>query len=327
MTTTREIVGPLLVIAALTGCTATERGEPAVEPIDPIEDGSPVDGTAPLGEIAAAPLPPGALQASVVEIPDQSALLATVTQRDNVYIHDQATGAWYYKSGGYLLGIESFTQYHQQLDRRIDFDSGDLVAPAQTRVVGLRARSGDWQLPQLTGAGDWPAAVDSVWVAGTENGRFGMGGAPQAIPIGTEVFGSMQTYGGALSTPYLFADASTHPDETRIRAAATIGPDTLLGGHSAGASVARRIALDVGVDHVWLYGTPNDGRGSGAYVKTETSDGHTMVAEIINNHDDPVTHVLLTPWKLVTLAWGTAKCHNYSNWDYQRTSPVTVVCP
>jgi len=65
----------------------------------------------------------------------------------------------------------------------------------------------------------------------------------------------------------------------------------------------------------------------GAYVKTETTNGHTMVAEVINNHDDPVTHVLATPWNLVSLAWGTAKCHNYSGWDYQRTSPVTVVCP
>jgi hypothetical protein len=54
---------------------------------------------------------------------------------------------------------------------------------------------------------------------------------------------------------------------------------------------------------------------------------HTLHAEVINNHDDPVTHSLANPFTLVSLAWGTAKCHDYSHWDYQKTSLVTAVCP
>jgi hypothetical protein len=65
----------------------------------------------------------------------------------------------------------------------------------------------------------------------------------------------------------------------------------------------------------------------GAYLKTETSGSRTMRAEVINNNNDPVTNVLTNPFSLVSLAWGAAKCHDYSSWDYQRTSPVTVVCP
>ena len=51
-----------------------------------------------------------------------------------------------------------------------------------------------------------------------------------------------------------------------------------------------------------------------------------MVAEVINNNDDPVTNVLAFPFSLVSLAWGTAKCHDYSHWDYEATSPVAAVC-
>ena len=54
--------------------------------------------------------------------------------------------------------------------------------------------------------------------------------------------------------------------------------------------------------------------------------GHAMVAEVINNNDDPVTNVLAFPFSLVSLAWGTARCHDYSHWDYEATSPVTAVC-
>ena len=316
MTSRLEITRLGVVFATFAGCATAEIG---LEPID--------DGAVETGQLVAVTLPPGALQDSVVTIADQSGLLDAVNHNNGVYIHDQAAGAWYYKSGNYLLGIESFTQYSQQLDKWIDFGSGDRVAPMKARVVGHNVRGQGWQIPQLAAAGQWPAAINSVWVIGTDNGRFGMGGAPQGIPLGTEVFGAMQDYGGALSTPYLFADSSPRSDASRIRGLVSLRANTLLGGHSAGASAARRIALDVGIDHVWLYGTPNYGRGSGAYVKTETSNGHTMVAEVINNHDDPVTHVLATPWNLVSLAWGTAKCHNYSGWDYQRTMPVTVVCP
>jgi hypothetical protein len=271
-------------------------------------------------------LPFGTLQASVIAIADQSGLLDAVSHHNSVYIHDLASDTWYYKSGNYLLGIESFTKYSQRLDKWIEFGAGDKVAPAQARIVGHSPRGEGWQIPELAG-GEWPAPVNSVWVIGTDNGKFGMGGAPQGIPLGTEVFGAMQTYGGALSTPYLFNDNSPGQDSTRIAGRVAIAPDTLLGGHSAGATAARRIALDVGIDHAWLYGTPNYPRDSGAYVKTETSNGHTMVAEIINNHDDPVTNVLSAPWNLLMLSSDTAKCHNYSGWDYQQTSPVSVVCP
>lgn len=302
----------LLLGLALTACATAD----AVEPID--------DGELELAALTPVTLPSGSLAAGVVEIANINALRDAVTHHDNKYIHDQAAGAWYYKSGTYLLGIESFTQYSQQLDRWIDFGSGDKVAPLQTRIVGADAGAG-WDLPSDHG-GQWPARINSVWVIGTEDGRFGMGGAPRGIPLGTEAFGAMQTYGGALSTPFLEFDGSPKSDSSRIRGKVAINGATLLGGHSAGSTVARRIALDVGINHVWLYGTPNYGRGNGAYQKTETSSGRTMVAEVINNPSDPVTHVLATPWSLVSLAWGTAKCHSYANWDYQDTSQRVQVC-
>lgn len=277
-----------------------------------------------LGALVAVNLPPGNLQAGVVEIASEADLLGAVTSHGTTYIHDKSQGAWYFKSGNYLLGIESFVQFKQDFDRWVDFGTGDKVAPAQARVVGHSFRGQGWVLPADN---QWPVPINSVWVIGTNGGTFGMGGAPQGIPLGTEVFGSMQTYGSTLSTPYLEFDGSTDDDSARIRAAVSVSSSTLLGGHSAGASVARRIGLDVGLSNVWLYGTPNYGRGSGAYLKTETAGARTMRAEVINNNADPVTNVLTQPWRLVTLAWGTAKCHDYSKWDYKATAPVTVVCP
>jgi hypothetical protein len=288
------------------------------------EDG--LGGTLRTGQLIAAPLPSGALQGKVVEIASDAELLNAVTSNDNAYIHEQSDGAWYFKSGNYLLGIESFTQYSQQFDGWVDLGSGDKVAPAQARVVGQSPHGQGWDIPSLEHDGQWPVRANSVWVIGTENGRFGMGGAPQGIPFGTEVFGAMQTYGGVTSTPYLIFDSSPNPDSSRIRALFSFRSDTLIGGHSAGATAARRVALDVGLSHTWLYGTPNYSRGNGAYSKTETNGSHKMVAEVINNNNDPVTHVLAFPFSLVSLAWGTAKCHNYSGWDYQATSPVTAVC-
>jgi hypothetical protein len=279
-----------------------------------------------LADLVAVNLPPGNLQASVVQIASSNDLLSAVTSSNDVYIHAQSDGAWYYKSGNYLLGIEAFTQYHQEFDKWVDLGSGDKVAPAQARVVGHSFRGQGWNIPSLAHAGQWPAKANSVWVIGTENGRFGMGGAPQGIPFGTEVFGAMQTYGGIPSTPYLVFDSSPNSDSTRIRAAFAFNSSTVIGGHSAGSSAARRVGLDLGLSHVWLYGTPNYSRGSGAYSKTETSSNRKLVAEVINNSDDPVTNVLSNPFSLVSLAWGTAKCHDYSHWDFQATSPVTAVC-
>jgi hypothetical protein len=305
-----------ILAAVLSGC-ATADG------IDPIDDNA-----LEVGQLVATTPPSGTLADRVVEISNSGGLLDAVSHNDNVYIHDQAAGAWYYKSGNYLLGVEAFTQFKQALDRWIDFGTGGSVAPMQARIVGESPDGAGWNIPSLGNGGQWPVSANSAWMIGTnDGGRFGMGGAPQGIPLGTEVFGSMQTYGGTLSTPFLYLDGSTKDDSTRIRARFAFHANTLLGGHSAGASTARRIALDVGLDHVWLYGTPNYARGSGAYVETDHNGSHTMVAEVINNHKDPVTHVLATPWNLVSLAWGTATCHNYSHWDYQQTTPETVTCP
>ena len=283
------------------------------------------DATVELGQLVAVDPPAGALQSPVVELASSADLASAVTSHGDVFFHVASEHAWYFESGNYLLGIESFTQFHQELDQWVDFGVQDKVAPARARIVGHSFRGQGWTIPATSG--QWPASVNSVWVIGTDNARFGMGGAPQGIPMGTEVFGSMQTYGAIPSTPYLLFDDSPSHDSTRIRAAFAFNADTVLGGHSAGSSAARRIGLDLGLGHVWLYGTPNYSRGTGAYVKTETSGSHTMHAEVINNHSDPVTNVLTNPFSLVSLAWGTAKCHDYSHWDYQRTAPVTVVCP
>jgi hypothetical protein len=315
------------LLVAVTAACAADSGPEIGAGDPPLGDDRAGDEPPYAGDLVKAVLPAGALQADVVEFTGDAALLDAVTRHNSVYLHDLASGAWYFRSGNYLLGIEAFTRYEQKLDRRVDFTAGDEVAPAQARVVGHSPRGEAWEIPQLTHGGQWPAAINSVWVIGTGDARFGMGGAPQEIPIGTEVFGSMQTYGGALSTPYLVRDGSSDDDSVRVRAAVAVRRDTLLGGHSAGATVARRIALDIGVDHVWLYGTPNYSRGSGAYEVTETDDGHVMVAQVINNHDDPVTNVLTNPLSLTTLAWGTSGCHSYNQWNYQKTAPVNAVCP
>ncbi len=311
--TMRYLVGSFCVmIATSAGCAgAGDSGDRAWDEAE-------------LGALVAVKLPPGNLQAGVVEIASGADLLGAVTSHGTTYIHDLSRGAWYFKSGNYLLGIESFTQYHQDLARWVDFGSGDKVAPPRARGVGHNISGGGGVRPADA---PWPVQINSVWVIGTNDGTFGMGGAPQGIPLGTRVFGAMQTYGGALSTPYLLFDGSPRNDSSRIRAELGFNSSTLLGGHSAGASAARRIGLDVGLTDLWLYGTPNYDRGDGAYTKTEKSGSRTMRAEVINNNDDPVTNVLTNPFSLVSLAWGTAKCHDYSNWDYQATAPVTVVCP
>jgi hypothetical protein len=275
-----------------------------------------------------AELPSGNLQAKVIEIASDADLLDTVSSTDTAYIHTQSEGEWYFKSGNYLLGIESFTQYHQELNAWVDFDTGSKVAPAQARIVGHSYRGQGWDIPSLDNDGEWPASANSVWVVGTESGILGMGGAPQGIPFGTEVFGSLQTYGGVLSTPYLIVDTSPREDSERIQALFAFDADTLLGGHSAGSSAAKRLARDLGLTNVWLYGTPNYSRWTGVYTQTETnkSTGEQSVAEVINNNNDPVTNCLLFPIHLVSLAWGTVQCHNYSNWDYESTSPEQTVC-
>ncbi|HWO20201.1 MAG TPA: hypothetical protein VNO30_15640 [Kofleriaceae bacterium] len=308
----RYLVGSLSVMIAISaGCAgAGEEGERAWDEAE-------------LGALVATTLPPGTLQSGVVEIASEADLLGAVTGNGTAYIHDKSQGAWYFKSGNYLLGIESFTQYKQDLDQWVDLGTGDKVAPLQARVVGHSFHGQGWLLPSN---GQWPVPTNSVWVIGTNGGTFGMGGAPQGLPLGTEVFGSMQTYGGALSTPFLVFDGSTRSDSSRIRAAFSFNASTVIGGHSAGSSSARRIGLDVGLKNVWLYGTPNYSRGAGAYLKNETSGSRTMRAEVINNNSDPVTNVLTNPFSLVSLAWGTAKCHDYSNWDYKATAPVTVTC-
>lgn len=290
---------------------------------DSIEDEP--DATVELGQLVAVEPPAGTLQNSVIELASSAALTTAVVGHGSVFFHVASEHAWYFESGNYLLGIEQFVQFHQEVDRFIDFGVQDKVAPGKARIVGQNPRGQGWTIPAATG--QWPAAINSVWVIGTDGAQFGMSGAPQGIPMGTEVFGSMQTYGGALSTPFLEFDDSPNHDSSRIRGQFAFNASTLLGGHSAGSSAARRIALDLGLGHVWLYGTPNYSRGSGAFVKTETSGSHTMHAEVINNNDDPVTNSLANPFTLVSLAWGTAKCHSYTGWDYQKTSPVTVVCP
>jgi hypothetical protein len=100
----------------------------------------------------------------------------------------------------------------------------------------------------------------------------------------------------------------------------------VLGGHSAGSSAAKRVARDLGLDDVWLYGTPNYSRKDGEYTQIETSGSKKMTAQVINNNDAPVTNCLKFPIHLVSLAWGTAKCHDYSSWDYKAKSPETTVC-
>src|SRR4051812_44436516 len=84
-------------------------------------------GTLRTGQLIAAVRPSGTLQAPVVEIASSDDLLDAVTHNNTVYIHAQADGSWFFKSGNYLLGIESFTQYSQEWDAWIDFGSGDKV--------------------------------------------------------------------------------------------------------------------------------------------------------------------------------------------------------
>src|SRR5262249_38398304 len=92
------------------------------------------------------------------------------------YIHPQGPRRWYWKSGNYLLGIESFVQYSQELDRWVDLGKGGKVAPQKARIVGHDHRGQGWDIPSLDHGGSWPARADSVWIVGTDGGILGMGG-------------------------------------------------------------------------------------------------------------------------------------------------------
>ena len=302
-----------MLLVACAGCVA---------PAGDAEDVG--DLNAPLAYVApvVARLPSGTLHAKVVEIASEAELPATLNANGMAYIHASHSGAWYFSTGHYLLGVESFVQYHQEWDKWVSFGSGGDVAPARARVLAQNPDGQGWAVSSLLEGGAWPQPIDGVWIVGTNSGVLAMVGAPERIPLGTVVVGSMQAYGGSLSTPWLLGDDSTHADSSRIRALVSFDASTQLGGHSAGSSAARRIALDLGLAHVFLYGTPNYTRGSGA----RTVDSQGMVAEVINNDQDPVTNCLADPWSLVSLAWGTAKCHSYEGWDYEKTSPRTVVC-
>jgi len=276
----------------------------------------------------AAALPSGSLKAKVVEIRSFAELRSTVNTSGTAYIHTADSGAWYFKSGNYLLGIESFVQYKREVDAWVKFDTGGDVAPEEARVVGHNLHGEGWILPVADHVGQWPLGVNHVWIAGTDNGILSMGGAPDGLPLGTKVFGSMQSYGGLTSTPYLVADFSPKHDSSRIRALFSFNADTHLGGHSAGSSAARRIALDLGLSHVFLYGTPNYSRQDGEYTVSSTNwlTRKKTVMHVVNNSDDPVTDCLRNPLHLVSVAWGTGKCHDYSNWDYEATSPEETIC-
>jgi hypothetical protein len=104
------------LLATSAGCA--DAGDPGDRAWDEAE----------LGALVAVKLPPGNLSAGVVEIASGADLLGAVTGHGTTYIHDLSQGAWHFKSGNYLLGIESFAQYHQDLDRWVDFGSGDKVA-------------------------------------------------------------------------------------------------------------------------------------------------------------------------------------------------------
>ncbi len=52
-----------------------------------------------------------------------------------------------------------------------------------------------------------------------------------------------------------------------------------------------------------------------------------MVAEVVNNPDDPVTNCLWDPFRLISVAWGDGKCHDYAKWDYEKTSPAQTRVP
>jgi hypothetical protein len=50
-------------------------------------------------------------------------------------------------------------------------------------------------------------------------------------------------------------------------------------------------------------------------------------AGLVADTGDPVTNVLTNPFSLVTLAWGTAPCHDYTSWNYKATSPLRSSVP
>lgn len=137
---TQHIIGSFcaMIAAAGAGCAGAEA-----------PDGDRSGDAVELGALVAVNLPPGNLQASVVQIAGEADLLNAVTTHNGVYIHDQSQNAWYFKSGNYLLGIESFTQFNQELDQWIDFGTGSKVAPAKARVVGHSFRGQGWVIPSL----------------------------------------------------------------------------------------------------------------------------------------------------------------------------------
>ena len=120
--TTSQVLG-LFSLGIFTACAAAS-----------IDEVDPSDGTLETGELVAVTLPSGALQAKVVDIANAGGLLDAVTHNDNAYIHDLAAGAWYYKSGNYLLGIESFLRAHDGI-RQVGLEGRFAARPARSQHV------------------------------------------------------------------------------------------------------------------------------------------------------------------------------------------------
>ncbi|WP_224367865.1 FG-GAP-like repeat-containing protein [Hyalangium versicolor] len=281
--------------------------------------------------------------------------VATAPFGENIYLLNVPSMQWYFKTGFYLLKIDSWFDDARPKDWPWD-SKGPFSAPLVARVVGIGARPATmttagsekttWQFsPGLVSQNDPNVLV----IIGTGNGPFDMTGFPLGIPLGSVVVGSRQTYGGILSTPGLIDTDAVNRDATNARNhfINTVGhapnTNTNVIAHSAGSVVGEALLRNYSSGHGWFYGTPRKGcsTASGPCERYfEAGSGWDMYVR--NNQADPVAGILYVPVGGIYASLGDASSkpinpntprsdleglgdrayHNYNNWDIWKVEPV-----
>ena len=285
-------------------------------------------------------------------------LNSTYVFEDNVYLLNVPSMQWYFKTGFYLLKIDSWFDDARPRSLPWDNPQGPFSAPLVARVVGVGPRPSTyttagserttWQFsPGMTPQGD----PNVLAIIGTSNGPFDMRGFPLGIPLGSVVVGSRQTYGGIGSTPELLNQSLVNTDATNARNhfINTVGyaPNihTNVIAHSAGSVVGEALLRNYGAGHGWFYGTPKFGCNSyvGACQRGFVA-GSGWDMYIRNNQGDPVAGIIATVPLGIYAAfvnsntgpinpntprgdlnpYGDLAYHSYNNWDIWKVDPVVT---
>ncbi|WP_158501608.1 discoidin domain-containing protein [Vitiosangium sp. GDMCC 1.1324] len=282
--------------------------------------------------------------------------VAAASFGDNVYLLNVPSMQWYFKTGFYLLKIDSWFDDARPKDWPWSTPKGPFSAPLVARVVGIGARpatmttAGSEKTTWQFSPGLMPQSDPNVLaIIGTGNGPFDMSGFPLGIPLGSVVVGSRQTYGGIGSTPGLFDLGAVNTDAANARNhfINTVGhgtnANTNIIAHSAGSVVGEALIRNYSAGHGWFYGTPQVGCGTyGGPCERYFVAGSGWDIYYRNNQADPVAGITSTlPVGGMIASAGDVKepinpntprsdldglrdraYHSYNNWNIWELEPV-----